>query len=463
MGNIALLTLDPDTFGGGGVPAMLRVAYDFVASREHEPALLYSTLGDNSGGRVGRLARYLRHSEAQAGEWRGMQSRAVAAPPLPLWMYYASPRLMRGPAVEAFDMHLAISGSSHVALPLAKRGLPYLLWTATDYEDELAAKRELGDAWATNVLSSPAWPILKQQEAQAYRGAARILTLSDHTASIITRKWPDIGDRLEVVPFPIDTSQYHPDDDPATRPIAEPYLLLTARINDPRKNVTMLLEAFASVRHARPDMRLVLIGDAPGPDLKAALARLALDEAVTVIQELPREALIPYYQHAELFVLSSTQEGLGISMLEALACGTPVVATRCGGPEGVVREGVSGLLVANRDGEAFAAAILRLLGNGRVDPALRQRCAEYAAGRFGRSVVEGQFAAAFEAVYGETFSNPNHTDATLTRKTAARWRQVAAVAWVLAITVLYFARQIPPQWPKVYERFIAPLLGILGG
>ena len=42
---------------------------------------------------------------------------------------------------------------------------------------------------------------------------------------------------------------------------------------------------------------------------------------------------------------------------------------------------------------------------------------------------------------------------------ATTWRHIVAAAWILLVTVLYFARQVPPQWPKVYERFIEPLLG----
>ena len=73
------------------------------------------------------------------------------------------------------------------------------------------------------------------------------------------------------------------------------------------------------------------------------------------------DRLVELYQGAELFVLASAQEGLGIVMLTAISCGVPVIATDCGGPEGIVVEGITGQIVPNYDEGKLAEAITGLL------------------------------------------------------------------------------------------------------
>jgi glycosyltransferase involved in cell wall biosynthesis len=227
------------------------------------------------------------------------------------------------------------------------------------------------------------------------------LALSFHTANLIRAKYPEVADKVDVALFPIDTGLF----EPATggRPAAGRlgrFLLLTARVNDPRKNATLLLEAFARVRPFHPDLKLVTVGDAPGGDLVRRCHALGVSDAVVFMESMSRDALVRYYQSAELFVMSSVQEGLGISMLEAIACGLPVVATDCGGPSGVVVEGQTGLIVPNNDVEALAEGILRLLGDPDALEALRVGCVEFARRNFARRVVEERFAAAFARAYG---------------------------------------------------------------
>ncbi|MBI3761482.1 MAG: glycosyltransferase family 4 protein [Chloroflexi bacterium] len=182
-----------------------------------------------------------------------------------------------------------------------------------------------------------------------------------------------------------------------------PFLLFTARIRDPRKNVWMLLRAFARVSAAHPDLKLVFIGDPPLDSHLAVRDECGLGDSVVFLPPLPRVELVPYYQAAELFVLSSSQEGLGISFIEALACGLPVVATRCGGPEGVIIEGETGWLVPNDDEAAFAGAILRALSDPARLSAMRDNCRRYAERELARPVVEEKLLAALREVFPTHF------------------------------------------------------------
>jgi glycosyltransferase involved in cell wall biosynthesis len=280
----------------------------------------------------------------------------------------------------------------------------YLVWISTLYEEELAAKAEGGDRWAPRVLESPVRRLLAQQERLVFERAALILANGPHAANSVRRAYPHVADRLRVLTYPVDTALFRPAPD-ARRRARSPYLLFTGRINDPRKNVGMLIRAFARVRAARPDLSLVLAGEAPEAGVTRALVETGLEDAVHFVGYQPVPALVELYQGAELFVLPSLQEGLSISMLEALACGLPVVATRCGGPEPVLLDGVTGRLVANDAPDALAAAILDLLAHPRRVAAMRERCVEFAAQNFARDRTDAELVDAFRSVYPEHFTD----------------------------------------------------------
>jgi glycosyltransferase involved in cell wall biosynthesis len=201
---------------------------------------------------------------------------------------------------------------------------------------------------------------------------------------------------VREVLHPIDTDRFRPGPGPA-----EPgYLLLTARIRDPRKNVELLLRASARIRDEHPSIRLVIAGDEPTPSTRALVSRLGLEASTTFAGYVDGDRLTTLYQGASLFVVPSRQEGLCISVQEAMACGLPVVSTRCGGPESLIEDGVTGRLVANDDVAALSAAVSALLR----EPA--QRGAMGLAGR-ARSVqlwstpsIRTQLRTAFADVFG---------------------------------------------------------------
>ena len=134
------------------------------------------------------------------------------------------------------------------------------------------------------------------------------------------------------------------------------------------KNVDLLLDAIRQVRAARPDARLILAGDfSERPDF----VRRAESERVVFPGRVDHADLPAYYQMAAVYAHTSRYEGFGKVIVEALAAGTPVVATHTAGPDDIVREGETGLLVEHAP-EALASAILALLN----DPARVRRMGE---------------------------------------------------------------------------------------
>ena len=151
----------------------------------------------------------------------------------------------------------------------------------------------------------------------------------------------------------------------------------------PHKGQRHLVEAAGLVVRQVPDARFVIAGEG---ELRAALERQIKDHRLEkhVLLAGFRPDVLSLHRAFDIFVMSSVTEGLGTSLLDAMAAGKPIVATSAGGIPEVVADGVNGFLVPPRDHEAMASAIVRLL----KDPALRQRM-----GDAGYSRVCDQFSA----------------------------------------------------------------------
>ncbi len=143
-----------------------------------------------------------------------------------------------------------------------------------------------------------------------------------------------------------------------------------------QKNFPLLIRAVARVREQRP-VRLLILGEGEDrPELEALVHDLGLDECVS----LPGFVDNPYahMRQADLFVLSSVWEGLPTVLIEALACGCPVVSTDCpSGPMEILDGGTYGALVPMQDTEALANAIITSLDNPIRGEQLQQRVDEF--------------------------------------------------------------------------------------
>jgi glycosyltransferase involved in cell wall biosynthesis len=148
----------------------------------------------------------------------------------------------------------------------------------------------------------------------------------------------------------------------------------------PEKRFDRLLRAFATVCHERGDAVLIIIGEG---NLRAELEKLTQNLGIANRVDFVGFKTNPFawMSKADLFVLSSDVEGLPMALLEAMACGIPVVSTNCcSGPNELIDESVNGLLTTLDDG-ALSGAILRLLNDPRAlkryKAGARQRAAAF--------------------------------------------------------------------------------------
>lgn len=166
------------------------------------------------------------------------------------------------------------------------------------------------------------------------------------------------------------------------------------------KDYPTLLDAMAKVRDAVPSVQLEILGQ---PDreglyeaLQAQVERLGLGNVVTFRGFVADPSVL--LRAADVFVLSSSQEGFSLATIEAMLAGVPVVATRSGGPQEILEDDVTGLLVPVRDPEALAAALVRVL---RDAPPFAERMAQAARERARVTYSESGMVSAYVTLYDE--------------------------------------------------------------
>lgn len=205
--------------------------------------------------------------------------------------------------------------------------------------------------------------------------ADRVIVPSQGTADELRRRFFTPTGRIAVIPNGIDLAEVTAAAQADISEFADcdrdetPVLCAIARLA-PEKNLGLLLEAFRRIHAVQPALLLIL-GD--GPERAALAAQMAAWGLTGAVRFLGhRDNVYPYLRRADVFIHTCQFEGFGYTMLEALACGTAVVATDCPyGPREVLGGGDYGVLTPPGDPAALAAAVLRLLN----DPAGRQALA----------------------------------------------------------------------------------------
>lgn len=213
----------------------------------------------------------------------------------------------------------------------------------------------------------------------------------------VLRTWGLPESRLHVMRNGVDLQRFRPLPQAQMRReldlAGSPILLSVGHLVE-LKGHRFLIEALATLQTTHPQARLVIVGEGPERSNLLALARrLGVDHRVTLTGALPNADLLRWYSAADLLLLASSREGWANVLLEAMACGTPVVATAVGGSPEVVTDPVAGVLVEQASGTSFAAAIRHILS----EPIDRGAVRAYAE-NFGWSQTTGAQVALFKAV-----------------------------------------------------------------
>lgn len=275
----------------------------------------------------------------------------------------------------------------HAALPagvgameIFKRySVPYILTEHSSvYLRNLVSRREL-------------------RSAQEIARLARLRTaVSQSLASAFTEKLGSDAGNCVVIPNPVSGYFFE-----CTERSLSPdrFQFLHVSLLDENKNVSLILRAFASAFKGDPSIYLVIGGDGP---LKKKLVEeaflLGIASSVKFTGHISRSEVRDHLRESDAFVLASRHETFGVVLVEAMAMGCPVISTKCGGPEDIVKP-ETGLLVSNDDVGAMALAMRQLVDRSDQYQSkdIRFLCREH----FGPATVARRWLSMYSTVMAE--------------------------------------------------------------
>jgi colanic acid/amylovoran biosynthesis glycosyltransferase len=328
---------------------------------------------------AGTLARAawtaLRHPGALADTLRWALARAVPGMRGPIWQLFYT--------VEAVILfgHLRRLGIRHVHAHFANVGADVARLVA--HFGTLAT----GERWTWSFTmhgNTEFNDVSRFGLASKTEDADAVLCISDFCRSQLQARVPiEVWDRLHVVRCGIETDRFSPEPGAAN---GGPLHLINVGRLCRDKAQTILIEAMGDLVRRGVDVQLTLIGGGDErADLEARARREGVADRVHLTGPMGQDEIVAWYRKADLFVLSSIAEGVPVVLMEAMACGLPVVATRIAGIPELVEEGVSGLLVTPGRHDLLADAVAELAD----DPERRR-----AMGEAGRAKVRADFDAA---------------------------------------------------------------------
>ena len=247
-------------------------------------------------------------------------------------------------------------------------------------------------------------------ERRVAREADVIVAAGGHEKRALVDIYGASPDRVAVVPCGVDLDRFHPIDKDLARASlglnGERVVLFVGRI-EPLKGLDLLLNATARLGDEPPFRLVVVGGDDYASDqlahLRALSADLGIDAQVHFAGPVGHDVLPLYYNAADVCVVPSYYESFGLVALEAMACGTPVVASRVGGLSATVRDGETGYLIPQHSPAPFAQRITTLLADETLRSTFGQKASRVASD-FAWSNVSDAIEAIYQGLLGEKTS-----------------------------------------------------------
>jgi D-inositol-3-phosphate glycosyltransferase len=388
----------PALDGGGGLPSVARFVRD-TAQRcgvvSPQLVSLCMSSRDHASVELRRPRSWIRGTKSRKGHWEGSEFTHVGAFLSELEFQRYRPRAALSRVLADCDLIQVVCGSPAWANAVIGLGKPIALQVATRARVERrqrdASPRRMAAWWRKAMTEITSW-----LDDRALRSVDAIQVenhwMLDYARQLNQGRSVD----LRYAPPGVDTDLF--------RPLAERclsrdrYILCVGRLDDPRKNVRLLLEAYAFLpQQIRDNVRLVLAGSAgPSEVFWGCANALAVAGRVSYVPRPDAADLVRLYQHASVFALPSDEEGLGMVVLEAMACGVPVIATRGGGPDGIITDREDGYLVPLDDAFAMGGRLQELLCDGELNRRMGERARQTVLKRYDERVAGDVFVDTWE-------------------------------------------------------------------
>lgn len=365
----------PSLHQGGGVPAVAGFLVD-AAERSGEWDLQIISLcmasDDPESTSLRRPGGWLRQPGVGTRAWRGRDIAHVGARwgEIEFQRYRTRPLLRE--LVRRCDVVQVVAGSPAWANAVIGAGVPVSLQVATLAQVERRRLQRVSDGplalWRRAMTA-----ITARMDDHALRHVDAVQVENPWMLSHVQRvnQGRSAAD-IRYAPPGVDEKIFSPAPE---RALADGHVLCVGRLDDPRKNIGLLLDAYVQLPQIlQTRHRLILAGSGgPPPSFWTRVKMLGMQDRVEFIHRPDQEELVSLYQQAAIFVLPSDEEGLGIVVLEAMACAVPVVSTRSGGPDGILSDGEDGRLVPLEDPRALAEAMMDVLSDPELNATMGRR------------------------------------------------------------------------------------------
>jgi glycosyltransferase involved in cell wall biosynthesis len=378
----------------GGVPAKKSLVVQWLRERGYVPVIAYyapySLNPQLSVPSWKLLSR--RPTSTRVDDVDGCETHAIGAwlPELEFTHYYPTSAWMR--LIETCAFHIGVCGSVHALTAFNCLGLPYLGWVATGWEEDTQSRIARFPTARRFLHQTFAQPAMLALERRILRSGT-ILAVSDHTRAVLDSIAGHPVTRA-VLPVPIDLDFFQP----ALDRVDSNLVGFSGRFSDARKNLPLLLEAMAVLKARGSPASLLLVGDEINKETTSSIDRLGIADRVRVLPYVSRDELAKALQTLAVYVVPSHQEGLCIAALEAMASGTPVVSTRCGGPVEYVIDDQTGYL-SEFDPRSLADRIDTVLSNAELRSRLAANARVQVESRYNSGRARTTFYDAFDATF----------------------------------------------------------------
>lgn len=279
---------------------------------------------------------------------------------------------------DIIHAHSALWGGYAACLISEKYDIPYVL---TEHSSAFVLKNI--DQWKISYA------------AEAFGKAQKVFAVSKFFADSL-KYYTDR--EIKVIPNMVDTDLFKPVEKERQAGPKSFQFCSVAGLNK-NKGMDKVIRAFSRAFGGNPDIKLNIGGGGPEiENLKELIKELKLENTVTLKGALQREEVRALMQESQCFVLASEYETFGVVIIEALACGIPVISTRCGGPEEVVTEEV-GILTEKNNIEALGQAMEKIYNN--YEGYNNRNIANYIINNYGRAIIANNI----EKEYTEILKN----------------------------------------------------------
>jgi glycosyltransferase involved in cell wall biosynthesis len=251
-------------------------------------------------------------------------------------------------------------------LGIRKLGLPVVTTVHHPLTVDRRASFERDESLREAIGTMSFYPVAMQ--GFVARRLDGLFTSSTESARAIQRDFRIPGEWIRMLANGVDTELFQPG---AGGERNADEILCVGRASDPNKGIGNLIEALARLPHP---LRLTLVDDDhPDSSARKLARRLGCADRLQITGRIDNDELVRYYQRASLVVVPSRYEGFGLPAVEAMACGTPVVACAAGALAEVIRATGGGVLVPPDEPDALAAAIADLMARPEICSMLGKR------------------------------------------------------------------------------------------